>query len=188
MTILSVRITPEGAWINDQRVPVEIGPKGLLASIYKSREMNYPKFYKMDPLAKLGFIASELLLDEEAKRFGTERFVEREDRAIVLVNHSASLAADQAYETTIQPGPNYFPSPADFVYTLPNIVTGEIAIRNQYFGETLFLCIDEKDQLQIDSLVSSVFADPMTRSALGGWLECTSADNFVAELFLIANH
>ena len=77
-------------------------------------------------------MASELLLQAE----GAERFVPREDRAVVFFNRSASLQADTAYQATIQDPDNFYPSPAAFVYTLPNIVTGEIAIRNKYFGET----------------------------------------------------
>ena len=43
------------------------------------------------------------------------------------------------FQETIQHADSYYPSPALFVYTLPNIVTGEIAIRNKYYGETSFV-------------------------------------------------
>lgn len=153
---------------------------GNLVEIYKTEIGGYPKFYKMDPLAKLGFVASELLLKKEQKATGEERFVEREDRAIVLVNYSASRAADLKYEETIVTGENYFPSPADFVYTLPNIVTGEIAIRNHYYGESNFKCV--ADKAAVEELVNLAFSDPMTCSVLGGWLEYKSADDYEAEL------
>lgn len=190
--LLTVVITPDAVLLDGQRLPVTttddqgntIQPTGaaLLSALYKNHIGGYPKFYKMDPLARLGFVASELLLEREAATMGAKRFEEREDRAIVLINRSASLAADSDYETTIQPGEDYFPSPADFVYTLPNIVTGEIAIRNKYFGESNFLCIAEKDDSQIERLIATALADAMTGSVLGGWLECTSANDFVAEL------
>lgn len=153
---------------------------GSLTDIYKSQIGGYPKFYKMDPLARLGFVASELLLDKEHELTGEERFREREDRAIVLVNRSASLAADRKYEKTIVTGDDYFPSPADFVYTLPNIVTGEIAIRNHYYGESNFKCVEDKEA--VEQLVALAFADQMTTSVLGGWLECKSAEDYEAEL------
>ena len=123
--IATIHITPEQVLLNGQPLAVSETGKALLASLYKQQIGDYPKFYKMDPLARLGFVASELLLQSVDE----EHFVEREDRAIVLVNKSASKAADSRYEEKIQTGVNYFPSPADFVYTLPNIVTGEIAIR-----------------------------------------------------------
>ena len=161
----------------------------MLTQIYKEKIGGYPKFYKMDPLSKLGFVASELLLSEEQKLADISedlkykilpRFTEREDRAIVFINRSASLAADNRYEETIQIGDNYFPSPAEFVYTLPNIVTGEIAIRNKYYGESNFLCVS--DETEVDEIISMSFADSMTKSIIGGWLECSSPDCFEAIL------
>ena len=179
-------ITPSEVILNGEQLsiqplhegePLPTG-KNLLTAIYKQRVGDYPKFYKMDPLAKLGFIAAELLLGS----LNEEHFIEREDRAIVLVNRSASLAADLKYESTIQTGDDYFPSPADFVYTLPNIVTGEIAIRHHYHGETTFLVIDQKESETMDMLIAQALADPMTHSVLGGWVECIDENHFEAEM------
>ena len=91
----------------------------------------------MDPLCRLGFVTSELLLDGEA-----ERFTPREDRAVVLFTRSGSFASDSRYQQTIADPADYYPSPAVFVYTLANIVTGEIAIRNRYLGETSCYLLD----------------------------------------------
>lgn len=159
---------------------VQQSGREYLVSLYKQHVGDYPKFYKMDPLARLGFIASELLLQQVDE----EHFVEREDRAIVLINRSASLAADCKYEQTIQEGDDYFPSPADFVYTLPNIVTGEIAIRHHYHGETTFLVVEEPNDELMQQLIAQAFADPMTTSVLGGWLECEDENHFEAHLGL----
>ena len=52
------------------------------------------------------------------------------------MSRSGSLDDDQTYQQTIQSADNYFPSPAVFVYTLSNIVTGEIAIRHRIMGES----------------------------------------------------
>lgn len=184
--IASIRINPEAAWLNGERLSITveegIAPvgKALLVALYKQHVGDYPKFYKMDPLARLGFMASELLLQS----LDEDHFVERDDRAIVLVNRSASLAADHKYEQTIQAGEDYFPSPADFVYTLPNIVTGEIAIRNHYHGETSFMVIEHRDNETLSLLIRQAFADPQTTSVLGGWLECEDEHHFEAELGL----
>ena len=181
--IAKIEIRPHGVTLNGQPVMVAAAPDGsqpegkqLLTSLYKQHVGDYPKFYKMDPLARVGFLAAELLLHS----LGEELYVEREDRAIVLVNRSASLAADRKYEQTIQTGDEYFPSPADFVYTLPNIVTGEIAIRHHYHGETTFLVVDHDDPEMLQTLIAQAFADPMTRSVLGGWLECVDENHFDA--------
>lgn len=184
--IAQIHITPDQVMLNGQAVSIvtedaeahTLSGKAMLTVLYKQQVGDYPKFYKMDPLARLGFIASELLLQS----LGEERFVEREDRAVVLVNRSASLAADRKYEETIQTGDNYFPSPADFVYTLPNIVTGEIAIRNHYHGETTFLVIDQQEDEPLNSLIAQAFEDEMTQSVLGGWLECQDENHFDAQI------
>ena len=72
-----------------------------------------------------------------------------------------------------------------FVYTLPNIVTGEIAIRNKYYGETSFYVLEEKDDKVMKEIVEQAFQDPVTESAIEGWLECSDSEHFEAELYLI---
>src|SRR3712207_7060242 len=57
-----------------------------------------------------------------------------------------TLFRSQAYEQTICHRAQFFPSPSVFVYTLPNIVTGEIAIRNHYHGETHFFVIPRSEE------------------------------------------
>lgn len=152
----------------------------LLTELYRNHIGDYPKFFKMDTLCKLGFVASELLLQAE----GEPRFMPREDRAVILFNKNASLQADTAYQKTIQDPENFFPSPAAFVYTLPNIVTGEIAIRNKYYGETSFIVLPEHDPQIMAQQLQHAFLDPMTTSVLSGWLDCTDENHFEAELFI----
>lgn len=177
----SVIITPNTVMINGN--PLAHNEKGaaLLTELYRNHVGDYPKFFKMDTLCKLGFVASELLLQAE----GEPRFVPREDRAIILFNRNASLQADTAYQATIQDPENFFPSPAAFVYTLPNIVTGEIAIRNKYYGETSFLVIEDNDASIISRQLENAFQDPKTTSILNGWVDCFDENHFEARLFLL---
>ena len=60
--MLKVYINPETVLVNDK--PIEHNEKGaaLLTELYRSHIGDYPKFFKMDTLSKLGFVASELLL------------------------------------------------------------------------------------------------------------------------------
>jgi 3-oxoacyl-[acyl-carrier-protein] synthase-1 len=67
-----------------------------------------------------------------------------------------------------------FPSPALFVYTLPNTVTGEIAIRNKYAGETSAFVLEKYDEEAIFALVKEAFQDPVTQSAVVIWADCPS--------------
>ena len=144
-----------------------------LAEAYRSLGCEYPKFFKMDPLCKTGYIASERLLrhtdtEDQTKRIFSELLYGNEDTAIVLMNRSASLCNDLHYCRTIVDKEHYFPSPALFVYTLPNIVTGEIAIRNKLYGESIFYICDSPaiDDISLDSGKSQ--AQNTTETELGG--------------------
>ena len=177
---LSVRITPEGVTLCGEALPVD-GAKGksMLTALYRKYVGDYPKFYKMDLLSRLGFIAAELLFQKEGAHAAFDQ-----SRAVLLFGQSASCVADRSFEATIQPGDNYFPSPADFVYTLPNIVLGEIAIRHQLHGETCYFALSERDDALIHQLVSQAFLDPATTSALYGWIDAPDDNHFVAELHI----
>ena len=151
---------------------VILTPEVPLVELYRKHIGDYPKFFKMDLLSRIGFVASELLLQQE----GAERFVPRDDRAVVIAGTAGCLLNDQAYMATIQPD-NYFPSPSLFVYTLPNIVTAEIAIRNKYLGETMYYALLSEDDLL--PLVATTLNDKTT-SVLGGWIDIVDNDRYYA--------
>jgi 3-oxoacyl-[acyl-carrier-protein] synthase-1 len=67
---------------------------------------------------------------------------------------------------------------------LPNISTGEIAIRNHYHGETAYYSIAKKDESMINQIVRSAFLDTDTQSVVGGWLECEEENKFEADLYI----
>jgi 3-oxoacyl-[acyl-carrier-protein] synthase-1 len=92
--------------------------------------------------------------------------------AVICFNRSASLTTDRLYEQTIRDEADYFPSPSLFVYTLPNIVIGEIAIRNRLFGETAFYVCPTWDEPMILQTLQNAFLDPQTRCLLAAWIEC----------------
>lgn len=101
----------------------------FLEEAYKSLNLSYPKFFKMDALSKLGVLCAEkILTDEDISQLPKEK------TAIVLSNKNSSLQTDIAYSKTMSD----FPSPSLFVYTLPNIVTGEISIKHKITGENAF--------------------------------------------------
>ncbi len=178
-----VQITPGGVTINGQRICTEGMQEkdSFLTSLYKTKIGDYPKFYKMDGLSRLGFVASELLLKAE----NAERFRTCDNRAVVLFNRTSSLSTDRRYLETISDKDSYFPSPSLFVYTLPNIVTGEIAIRNHYHGETSFYILTSKDETIIRNVLDTVFMDGKTESVLTGWVDYEDETHFEAELCII---
>lgn len=176
-----VYISPNEVKVDGKALAHNEEGSALLTELYRNNIGDYPKFFKMDTLSKLGFIASELLLNIE----GNRSFEPREDRAVILFNRNASLQADTHYQSTIQDPEHFFPSPAAFVYTLPNIVTGEIAIRNKYFGETSFIVIDDYDEQIIMKNLDIAFQDPVTTSIIGGWVDCSDEEHFEARIFLM---
>lgn len=155
-----------------------------LTGLYRSEIGDWPKFFKMDTLSKAGFVASELLLKKVGeRRLEGEEFIR--SRAIVLFGSTASLCADRNYQETIRDRDNYYPSPALFVYTLPNIVTGEIAIRNHWRGETSFYVLESPDAAQMAFHLACAFDDPETDSILTGWVDSRDNDDYQTFMTLI---
>ena len=176
----SVEITPSRVTIDGRECPIEGEGADILTWIYKNHIGSYPKFYKMDRLSQLGFVASELLLAQEDPRKGPCT-----DRAVVLFNHSSSVCADRAFAQTIVPGEDYYPSPSLFVGTLPNIVCGEIAIRHGYHSETSFYIMSEKDESMINKVIQSTFLDKTVHSMVTGWVDYQDYENFEAKVMII---
>lgn len=183
-TTHTIRITPEEVildqrklWEGKKELEEQEGKEhhSLLTSLYKQMIGNYPKFYKMDGLSRLGFVASEILLNAEKGETDKER-------AIIFFNHSSSIASDRNYKESINDKNNYFPSPSIFVYTLPNIVTGEIAIRNHFHGETSFFILPDKDERMMEEILQASCRDDQSKSFLTGWIDYEDERHFEADL------
>lgn len=172
-----VHITESGCWMEGAPLPTQAKGDELISELYRTYVGDYPKFFKMDGLSKLAFIASELVLQREAQQKGEPRFVPNEKRMVILANRSASWKNDNDYLKTITEQ-DYYPSPALFVYTLPNITTGEIAIRNKFFGETCFFIAENKQQWE-DLLAAMPLSD-----ALVGWVEYKEKGTFDCSMWL----
>ncbi len=170
--------------VNGRELEHEASGNALLTELYRNHIADWPKFFKMDTLSKAGFVASELLIKELGEyRLGSEEFTQ--GRAIVLFGATASLCADRNYQETIQDKDNYYPSPALFVYTLPNIVTGEIAIRNHWRGETSFYVTEAPDAAQMAFHLACAFQDQVTDSILAGWVDSSRNDDFQAFMTVV---
>ena len=180
-----VHITPQGVWLDGKVFAIDKEGKqsSLLTALYKQIIGNYPKYYKMDGLCRLGFVASELLLKAERDE-GSFTEDTNKTRAIVFFNRSSSIASDKKYLASIVEKDNYFPSPSVFVYTLPNIVTGEIAIRNGYHGETSFYILPHKNEFLMQDIIETTFMDEQTTSVLTGWLDYEDSEHFEADLYI----
>ncbi|WBV54913.1 3-oxoacyl-ACP synthase [Chryseobacterium daecheongense] len=142
---------------------------------YKNLDLNYPKFHKMDPLSKLAFLAAEMLLKDQ----------DNSKTALVFANKSSSLDTDFKYQESINSNENYFPSPAVFVYTLPNICVGEISIRHKMQTENAFFVLDEFDENFLNNYAQQLLKSGKAENVLCGWVELYQ-ESYKAFVYLLA--
>ena len=136
--------------------------------IYKQQELVYPKFYKMDVLSQAGYLASELI--KRANPGIMEAYAD-DEIALVFANASSSAETDRRFVQSYAGGGS--PSPSLFVYTLPNIVLGEIAILNKWYGENMFAVLPKfAPGFYLD--YSEILLASGSRAVLCGWLEATA--------------
>ncbi|MEO6730749.1 MAG: hypothetical protein ABIN01_05995 [Ferruginibacter sp.] len=149
---------------------------GFLIAAYHHFAIKYSKFYKMDNLSKLGWLAAEVLLKDS---FENDKYTP-EEVGLLLTNASSSLDADLKYfESTKE-----FASPALFVYTLPNIVIGEICIKHKFKGENAFFIFEALDADFIEKYVSNLLNNNILQACICGWVEFIG-EQYKAVLFLI---
>ncbi|MEB2777809.1 hypothetical protein SYJ56_21015 [Algoriphagus sp. D3-2-R+10] len=148
----------------------------FLKAAFKKLDSPYPKFYKMDKLCQLAFLGAEYLSKEVKLSF-------RDDEvAMIFFNGQSSLDTDSKHQQLIHEGTKV--SPAIFVYTLPNIMMGEIAIRNKWYGENLLILKPSFDfeewAMEADLLISCEKA----AYCLGGWVDVFQ-ENYQLQLYLV---
>ncbi|HKO77258.1 MAG TPA: hypothetical protein VJU52_08575 [Flavobacterium sp.] len=145
---------------------------------YQYFDMNYPKFFKMDNLSKLAFLGAELLLRTENDA-STEN-----NTALVFANKSSSLDTDVKYHNSISDPENYYPSPAVFVYTLPNICLGEISIKHQLKSENSFFIFVDYNPEFMAKYSNILLENQKADKVLCGWVEYFNED-YKAFLYLV---
>ena len=130
----------------------------------------------MDNLSKLGWLATEILLMDG---FTNDNY-KPEDIGVVLSNANSSLDTDQKYMASVAD----IASPALFVYTLPNIVTGEICIRNNFKGEGAFFISESFDAGFIADYVNNLLNTHILQTCVCGWIDLLG-DEYKAALYLV---
>jgi hypothetical protein len=146
---------------------------------YQNFEMNYPKFFKMDNLSKLAFLGAELLLKSENDSD------KENNTALVFANKSSSLDTDVKYQNSISDKEEYYPSPAVFVYTLPNICLGEISIRHQLKSENSFFIFADFNPVFMERYSNILLETNKADKVLCGWVEYYN-EEYNAFLYLVA--
>ncbi len=151
--------------------------KTFSRELYKSFDCDYPKFYKMDNLCKLAFLGVELLLKD------TQIESNPENTAVLLANSGSTIDTDSNFVDTL----NKIPSPAIFVYTLPNIAAGELCIRHGWKGENLFLISENFIAEDHTENLQMLYASSTTRVCITGWINYLSDTDYKACLWIISD-
>ncbi len=145
---------------------------------YRSLEDTNLKFFKMNNLAKAGYVASCKLLR------GVDLSYERRRIGVVLANRSGSLDADLNHQEVVDRRLMEGASPAIFVYTLANIVAAEIAIKHRLQGEAMMFVMEQKRMDFIANYARGLIARDECDAVVYGWCELLR-DSYEVELKLI---
>ncbi|MBP6516339.1 MAG: hypothetical protein KA242_04755 [Chitinophagales bacterium] len=149
----------------------------FFAELYTLSGANYPKFYKMDAQSQLAFLCAEFLLKDNAVK-DTTPF----DWSVVLSCANSSNDTDIKYWENARQAP----SPAAFVYTLPNVMLGEICIRHGFKGENSCFIFNTFDTTFQVNYVNSLLAK-RAKVCVHGWVNFFK-EEYAAFLFLTVNN
>ncbi len=108
--------------------------KNNIKELFGSVSEPYMKFSKMDDYCKLGTTAVQLLLSKTNKLAQYSPY----EISLIVNTDTGCIESDLAHLDNIT-AEEYNSSPAIFVYTLPNVVAGEISIKNKIKGEGVTL-------------------------------------------------
>lgn len=136
--------------------------------VYRQLGFNYLKFFKMDVLCKWAWLSAEALL-KNGDGFVYEG-IDKNKVAVVLMTGNGCIDVDKKYLETVAT----IPSPALFVYTLPNIMLGEICIRHGFKGEQACLVSDGFDSNELYFWVNDLLQNRGMEACICGWVDATS--------------
>lgn len=136
----------------------------ICTQLYKDLELAYPKFFKMDIISKAGFLATELLL-----KYIDEAQLNRDKTAIYISTKDGCIDVDQKFQNSMAT----VASPALFVYTLPNIVLGEICIRQKFKGEQMCYVSAALDKEDLRFYLQDIFLHRNQEHCLCGSINAT---------------
>lgn len=136
-----------------------------MEDIYRQLQINYPKFFKMDVLCKWAIIGAECLLKENDLYVYED--IDKTKIAVVLMTSSGCLDVDKKYLASTET----IASPALFVYTLPNIMLGEICIKHGFKGEQLCMMNEAPDAEELFFWVNDLLQNRNVDACLCGWID-----------------
>lgn len=134
-------------------------------ALYSHLDLSYPKFFKMDEVCKLYFLGVEILLQESEWTAGAG---DKTDQ--IIGTTSGCLYSDLRHSAVLSAKSGTTPSPANFVYTLPNIMLGEVCIRHGIKGKTDCFVMDNYDESFLDGYAKQTMKAKETENCIGGFV------------------
>jgi hypothetical protein len=138
--------------------------------LYRLIGASYPKFFKMDILCRWAWSASEALLIYSGLSLYAD--LNKTNIAVVLATADGCIEVDKRYNETTAT----IPSPALFVYTLPNIMLGEICIRHGFKGEQACIVNERFDSEELYFWVNDLLENRGMEACLCGWVNATNTE------------
>jgi hypothetical protein len=172
-------INRKGAFLNGKEVvSCPENEAKFLRHIYKALEVNYPKFYKMDTLSKSVILADFILSPTYTD------LTEQEDKLqLLFANDESSKRTDLSFIESYVP--KEAASPSLFVYTLPNILTGELSIKHKWYGENTFFILEKFNaEFYLEQIRMSFSRG--NEYCLCGWIGSVDKKNEECFLFLLS--
>lgn len=127
----------------------------------------------MDILSRVAFLATELL------NIATEN-VDKNKVATVVCTSAGCIDVDKKFQESRA----QIASPALFVYTLPNIMLGEICIRHGFKGAQMCLIDETPDAAMLHFYVADLLSRGEADACLCGYVDAT-ADHIKANLMWV---
>ena len=178
-TVRCVHITPDKLVLDGQTVPVESSGSALISEIYKKYLADGGRFYKMDLYSRLAYVGTGLLARNSLEG------CDPEDIALFIFTQNGSILADRKHLSTFSDPEAFYPSPAIFINTLPNVVLGEIAVKNNIKGETTLVILPGRDEAVMDRILQASLSATRPAAMICGWVDCPAEDTFIADLNLL---
>lgn len=161
------RVLPEGISVNGAKVYAPDSTESWQKDLYTALGLNYPKFHKMDNLSKCAVLGFEAMKQKGAPfaDFGDDEI------ALIFANSASSRDTDERFTESYEKIAH--PSPSLFVYTLPNIVMGEMSILNKWYGENVFFIRKTFDAAMFTEQIS-IYLSKGNKACFCGWIDHTS--------------
>ena len=177
--VRSLTITPDRLVLDGQAVPLESRGSALITEIFKKYLADGSRFFKMDLYSRLAYVGTSLLAKDSLE--GSDP----EDRALIVFTQNGSVLADRKHLSTFSNPDEFYPSPAVFINTLPNVVLGEIAVKNSIKGETTLVLLPRRDEAAIDKVIEATVSATRPAVLICGWVDCDADDSFIADLKML---